>query len=283
MKKSDACLQWGRTVLCSQWERWQQETVEPSAVPIDVVIPIIGKDLDILPLCLKGVRRQVSHPIRDIYIVAPEEKAITDFCRSEQLTFVDERTILGFGPREIGLIATNKDGSTVDRSGWLFQQLVKLSGNIGTCSHYLTVDADHILIRPHTFIDAGGRTLMYMSDEYHGAYYDNIRRLTGHRYWSLLSYVGHKMLFSKEELAKLRKHIETYNGKPWTEAIIDSYDRRETSGFSEFELYGDFLHEKKKLPWCQLRLHFRQLADYETLVSKYGTHYRSITFPSYLK
>jgi hypothetical protein len=124
---------------------------------------------------------------------------------------------------------------------------------------------------------------MYMSDEYHCAYYDNIRLLTGHRYWSLLSYVGHKMLFSKEELAKLRKHIETYNGKPWTEAIIDSYDRRETSGFSEFELYGDFLHEKKKLPWCQLRLHFRQLADYETLVSKYGTHYRSITFPSYLK
>ena len=46
MKKSDACLQWGREVLCRQWERWQQETVEPSAVPIDVVIPIIGKDLD---------------------------------------------------------------------------------------------------------------------------------------------------------------------------------------------------------------------------------------------
>jgi len=283
MKKSDACLQWARGVLYRQWERRQREEVAPSAVPIDVAIPIIGKDLDILPLCLEGVRRQVSHPIRDIYIIAPEEKAITDFCRTEQLTFVDERTILGFGPREIGLIAMRKDGSTVDRSGWLFQQLVKLSGNIGTCSHYLTIDADHILLRPHAFLDGGGGTLMYMSDEYHGAYYDNIRRLTGHRYWSLLSYVGHKMLFSKAELAKLRNHIETYNGKPWTEAIVDSYDRRETSGFSEFELYGDFLQKKKKLPWRQLRLSYRQLADYETLVATYATRYRSITFPSYLK
>jgi len=283
MKKSDACLQWGRTVLCSLWERWQQETVEPSAVPIDVAIPIIGKDLDILPLCLEGVRHQVSHPIRDIYIVAPEEKAITDFCRNEQLTFVDERTILGFSPREIGLIATRKDGSTVDRSGWLFQQLVKLSGNIGTCSHYLTVDADHILISPHAFLDEQDNTIVYMSDEYHGAYYDNIRRLTGHRYWSLLSYVGHKMLFAKEELARLRQRIEAYNGKSWTEAIIDSYDRRETSGFSEFELYGDFLQKKKKLPWRQLKLSYKQLADYETLVSEYGARYRSITFPSYLK
>lgn len=52
MKKSDACLQWARGVLCRQWERWQHEMLAPSTVPIDVVIPIIGKDLDILPLCL---------------------------------------------------------------------------------------------------------------------------------------------------------------------------------------------------------------------------------------
>lgn len=283
MKKSDACLQCAREMLCRQWEKWQHETVIPSPVPIDIVIPIVRKDLDILPLCLEGVRRQVRHPIADIYIIAPEEKAITDFCRSEQVTFVEESTILGFGPREIGLIARRKDGSTVDRSGWLFQQLLKLSGNIGTCSHYLTVDADHILLRPHAFLDEQGNTIMYMSDEYHGAYYNNIRRLTGHRYFSLLSYVGHKMLFSKNELARLRKRIENHNGKTWTEAIIGAYDRMETSGFSEFELYGDFLQKKKKLPWRQQRLSYWQLADYQTLADTYGPRYLSITFPCYLK
>ena len=46
----------------------------------DVVIPIIAKDLRILPLCLEGVRRCVAHPIKQIYIVAPSQPEIIEFC-----------------------------------------------------------------------------------------------------------------------------------------------------------------------------------------------------------
>ena len=55
--------------------RWlsamRRETMPaPSAEPVDVVIPVIEKDLDVLPLCLEGVRRQMTNPLRTIYPVS---------------------------------------------------------------------------------------------------------------------------------------------------------------------------------------------------------------------
>lgn len=284
MKKTDACLQLGRQIICKMWELLTPRVLEPSAIPIDVVIPIIRKDLDILPLCLEGVRRQVCQHIQDIYVVAPDDGDIKAFCEREHLVFVDETTILQLAPQELGLIATRRDGSKIDRSGWLFQQLVKLSGNIGTCDYYLTIDADHILLQPHVFLTSDGQTVCYMSDECNTAYYKNIRRLTKHHYGSLLSYVDHKMLFSKQELARLRAMITQKNGgKEWKSAILDAYDRGETSGFSEFELYGDFIRRKIKQPWRHLKLGYGSLADYEELAARYAGKYHCITFPCYLK
>ena len=53
------------------WRRYP--ALIPSNEPIDVVIPIIAKDLKILPLCLEGVKNCVRHTIKQIYIVAPEQ------------------------------------------------------------------------------------------------------------------------------------------------------------------------------------------------------------------
>ena len=149
----------------------------PSQQKIDVVIPIVAKDLHILPLCLEGVRQQVSHHIKDIYIVAPAEQDIVKFCETNNLHFVDETSVLGFSPKELNIVITNPDGTTRNRSGWLFQQLIKLSGKVGTCQHYLCIDADHVLIRPHVFLTDDNKTVFYMSYEEHKPYYENIHKL----------------------------------------------------------------------------------------------------------
>ena len=284
MKKTDASLQLGRQIICKMWEWQHQQELTPSSVPIDVVIPIVRKDLDILPLCLQGVRANVSHPVKDIYIVAPHDADIKAFCEREHLCFVPETTVLQLAPADLQLHISRPGGKTVDRSGWLFQQLVKLSGNIGTCDYYLCIDADHILLQPHTFLTADGKTVFYMSDECNTAYYKNIYRLLGRRYFSALSYVDHKMLFSKQQLASLRANIEQANGgRDWKESIVASYDRTETSGFSEFELYGDFVSQKVKRPWRHLKLGYSALTDYESLSRRYAADYHCITFPCYLK
>lgn len=255
----------------------------PAQEPIDVVIPIIAKDLHILPLCLEGVRSQVSHPIQNIYIVAPSQPEIIQFCRERQLEFVDEQTVFGFSPSSLQLQVTLPDGRVKDRSGWLFQQLVKLSGRIGTCRHYLCIDADHVLIRPHVFLTEAGQTVFYMSYEEHQPYYDNIRRLMPELQLAVLSFVDHKMLFDKEQLQTLHTALEQRTGQTWTEAIINSYDRRCEAGFSEFELYGNFVTEKVLRPWLQKRLPYTKLADYDTLRRKYASSRWSLTFPDYMR
>lgn len=166
------------------------EAVPDTTTEIDVVIPVIEKDLDILPLCLEGVKHCVPHPIRETYIVAPSSDRIEAFCQEHGTTFVEESSVLGYGPRSIDYSVNG-----TNRAGWIFQQLLKLSGRIGTAPYFLVIDADHILVRRHTFLDNCGRTVFYMSKEFHPPYYRSIESLLGMPYGETLSYVDHKMLF----------------------------------------------------------------------------------------
>lgn len=263
------------------WRHYDE--IPPLQEEIDVVIPITKKDLHILPLCLEGVRRFVNHPIRQIYVVARESEEVTSFCKEQGLVFVEETTVLGFGPKDMKLyIAGSKD---LDRSGWLFQQLLKLSGKVGTCNNYLCIDADHVLIHPHTFMSADGKTVFYMSYEEHLPYYDNIRRLLPGLKLASLSYVDHKMLFNRNHLSELHRALEangSIEGKTWVEKIMNAYDRNVYSGFSEFETYGNFVREKHLRPWLQKRLSYKKLTDIDTLIRKYGRSRWSITYPAYM-
>ncbi len=256
--------------------------LKPCIEPIDVVIPIIAKDLKILPLCLEGVRRCVMHPIQQIYIVAPKESPIVDFCREHELQFVDENSVFGFSPRSLNLQVHALDGRSPNRSGWLFQQLVKLSGKIGTCRRYLCIDADHILIRPHVFLTEAGKTVFYMSYEEHQPYYKNIQKLLPGLKLDTLSYVDHKMLFDKELLCDLHQALSQRFNMEWTDAIIQNYDLTEIAGFSEFEIYGNYVTNKERRPWLQKRLPYSKLADYDQLQLKWARSRCSLTFPDYM-
>ena len=171
------------------------------------------------------------------------------------------------------------EGKVRDRSGWLFQQLVKLSGRVGTCQHYLCIDADHVLIRPHVFLTEEGKTVFYMSYEEHLPYYENIHRLLPNLPLDNLSYVDHKMLFDKSQLASLHQAL---GGDKWVETIKANYDRNSHAGFSEFELYGNFVKDKIRRPWLQKRLSYKKLTDFATLQKKWKGSRWSLTFPDYM-
>ena len=263
------------------WKRFPQ--LQSSAEAIDVVIPIVGKDLRILPLCLEGVYHCVAHPIQQIYIVAPAQDEIVCFCEEHGLQFVDEREVFGFGPKELNLQILHADGSQSNRSGWLFQQLIKLSGRVGTCQHYLCIDADHVLIRPHVFLTQENKTVFYMSYEEHQPYYDNIHRLLPNLVLDKLSYVDHKMLFDKQQVERLHQALTQGTGLSWTDVVLKSYDRSSFAGFSEFELYGNFVVDKVQRPWLQKRLPYKKMADYDTLQRQWSRSRWSLTFPDYMR
>ena len=244
----------------------------------------MAKDLRIFPLCLKGIHNCVPHPIKDIYIVAPPQDEVIQFCKQNGLVFVDESSVFGFNPKEINLKIQWSDGTVKDRSGWFFQQLLKLSGKVGTCRYYLCVDADHVLIRPHVFLTEDYKTVFYMTYEYHQPIIDHLHRFLPDLTLDNLSYVDHKMLFDKEQLKKLQEAITKQTGKPWLEAAIESYDRSLStpSAFSEFEMYGNFVQDKIRRPWLQKALRYSKLADYETLCKKWSGSRWSLTFPEYM-
>lgn len=257
-----------------------QKQLTPSDEPIDVIIPILQKDFKILPLSLKGIRKCVVNRVKNIYIVSPKDELIMNFCEQEKLIFVDENSLFDFSPCEMHLTVEN---GKRDRSGWLFQQFIKLSGKIGTCDNYLCIDADHILLRPHVFLSQGNIPIFYKSQEYHKPYTDIITRLIGLRKFSLLSYVAHKMLFNKKNLADLRQCIEQdSNGESWTQIIIDKYDKTEGSAFSEFQLYGHYVKDKIERPWLHKGLPYTRIDTYENLSLQYSKHYASITFPDWI-
>lgn len=251
--------------------------IEPSQQSIDVIIPVVEKDMKILPLCIEGVIRYTNNKIQDIYIVAPQSDVIECFCREYGYKFVNEESVLGFGPQSLNLIIQTGH----DRSGWLFQQLIKLSGAIGKCDNYLCIDADHILIKSHVFLAADEKPVFYMSSEMHIPYYNMIKSISSVRSFSLLSYVSHKMLFNKMQLKSLHSEIEKRTGRIWYQGIVELYDRNEESGFSEFELYGNYVKIKHIRPWKQQMLKYEELKKYDMLVDSFCSKYNCLTFPEY--
>lgn len=252
--------------------------------PIDIIIPVIEKDLNILPLCIQGIRECVLNPIGNIYLVAPCTAPLVQAAQQHNAKFVDETKVLGYSPRDLNIITR----SGKNRSGWIFQQLIKLSGNVGENRFFAVIDSDHILLRPHTFITEDKKCVFYQSKEYYYPYYENIKRLTGSFPFQHLSYIAHKMIFDKERLSSLRALLEQRNaalGDRWDKIIINSLDTDYDSSFSEFELYGHFVEADKKirLPWKQKELlKCDSLPDYNSLKEQYAGPYWSVTFPDYL-
>lgn len=253
--------------------------------PIDVIIPVIEKDLDILPLCVEGIRKCIRNKIDKIYIVSPNIDSIIHTAQRYELQFVNEDSVLGYSPNSFKVITQ----SGKNRSGWIFQQLLKLSGNIGKNRYFIVIDSDHILIKPHTFITNKEKHVFYQSKEYYYPYYENIKKLIGSFPFQHLSYIAHKMVFDKEKLVQLRNLIESknsYTKDSWDKIIINSLNKSYDSSFSEFELYGHFVKKKNKirLPWKQKELLKNdEVLDYKTLCRKYCNQYWSVTFPDYLK
>lgn len=251
--------------------------------PIDIVIPVVPKDLDILPTCIEGIRRNFANVIGGIYLVAPENDEIRAFAQAQGIDFVLESSVLRFDKSYIAY----RDKKGNDRSGWIFQQLLKLSGAIGENRYFITIDSDHILLAPHTFLADDGKPVFYMSKEFYYPYYLTFKHFFNHFPYARYSYVAHKMIFDKNRLASMCDLIEARagNGRKWYDALIDFLKKNKNCSLSEFEMYGHYHTSKHHVLWRQKELSkvSGTLYEYDALKSLYGDKYLSVTFPDYRK
>lgn len=207
-----------------------------SRMPLDVLIPALDKDRATLPFAVTGLRRYVRHPVGEIILVGPENSSIPRLSAELGCRFVPEDSVLPITRRDIRYHP--KGGE--DRSGWLFQQLLKLSADsISKSRHVLVYDADTVLLRPHVFV-RDGKPIFHNSDEWHPPYFEAFRRLLGERAPSFASFIAHHMLFDAAVLGEARAELEARHDRVWYEAILGSINTEEPSAFSEYEFYGNY-------------------------------------------
>ncbi|GBF77209.1 hypothetical protein PA598K_05744 [Paenibacillus sp. 598K] len=202
---------------------------------IDVLIPAIEKDLGTLPRVIDSVRTMVRHPIGRILIVAPDTPRMRKLCADRRCSFINERSVLPITKSDI-----RYRSARWERSGWLYQQLLKLGGaKLVSASHYLVIDADTILIRPHRFLTPKGKTIFYTRNWSQPEYFATYRKLLG-REPARTSFVTHYMLFETAKVRRLKQTIEARHGKSWYRAILGSMNLNKQFAFSEFETYANY-------------------------------------------
>ena len=242
---------------------------------LDVVIPTTEKDVVILEHCINSVRKNLRHPIGNIYLVAPNDERIKTIAKEKECIFVDESKVINITKKDIHYIIDN-----TDRSGWLLQQLIKLSVDEFTQHKYILVlDSDTILARPIKYLHRG-RTILNLSDEHHEPYYTAYRKLMDEEPISPKSFVAHGMLFSKELLQEMKLFISCKNQKNWITAIMDNIDYTDPSGFSEYETYGNYVlrHHPTKV---KLEYWFNQSVTHMEEVNNIPCFIKTVSSHSY--
>lgn len=250
----------------------------PQAPLIDILIPCIEKDLDTLPIVIDHIRKYVHHPIGNIYIVSPASSRIQDLCSRKHCVFINERSVLPITKQDIHYASTRWN-----RSGWLYQQLLKLNGDkIVKARYFLVMDADTVLIKPHSFIKQG-KTVFYCRDWSQPEYFNTYRRLMGKKAARPRSFVTHYMLFDKTRLSAMKKKIEADHQLPWYRAIISSINKKKQFGFSEYETYANYLYALNPAGVIlksanNKSLHMKASALKERQIRSYSLKYRSLSF-----
>ncbi len=253
----------------------------PSAWPVDVLIPIIRKDLVTLPLAIAGLRQHLRHPLGQFILVSPPDAAIQDFCRQNGCVWRDENSALPIRKSDIRF-----EVNRVDRAGWLFQQLLKLAADqFSDAEHILLFDADTVLLQPQRF-EHEGRSLQLISDEYHWPYYNTYYKLFGTPPTDRFSFIAHHMLVNRQRLAELRAELERRHQRPWYQAILDQLDPHEASSLSEYETYGHWMMHNHRAEveleyWFNLALPRRRLGRLAHDARRYGRDFRSVSYQHY--
>ncbi len=273
--KSEAGLYAKRRRLDPAFSR--KHIVPTSLLEIDIVIPVVEKDLETVVYTIESVRKLVNHKIGKIYLVAPNKQKIKNFADAYGCEFIEEDTVLP-------TVKVKKFG------GWIVQQFIKLNADqFVQKDHYLVVDADTIFLRPVIFV----RKDAYLINV-HWDCCQFRKRVTSkflnnkkvYRY----DFVSHHMLFSKKILKQMKAHIEKIHGDTWDNIFLKAFteDKSNVSGFSEYELYMTYLTEftKEKFRFvsnANITVHRNLLGNIDKIMQAYANDYKTISLHSFIQ
>ena len=244
---------------------------------IDVVIPTTTKDIHKLEKVIPSLNN-ITHHIDNIFIVSPKSEYVVEFCKQYKTTFIDENSVLPITLQEI-----KYKPQGISREGWIFQQLLKLNIDTFCKNEYILVaDSDTLFNKKQYFIKKE-KMVFDCSDEFHLPYFDTLKKLLPIKKRFPLSFVAHHMLFKKSYLKEMKNEIEKTQNKPWLNAILDNLHPDETSSFSEYETYGNWMYQNHKKDmllreWYNLSTTTK---NFETISKSTLNKFKTISMHSY--
>jgi len=201
-----------------------------NSTPIDIVIPIIEKDLSTVVQTVNTARAFVMHPINKIYFVGPNSSKIKQVAKELNCEFIDESTVL-----------ENFNYIMKKYGGWFVQQFLKLEASkFVDCDHYLVIDADTVYLRPQIFIEEQKYLVNVQWEPKVNRKIFTQQVLKDDKFY-YYDFVTHQMLFSKKILNNLKMYVETLHGQPWDQVLFKLIDQDSQRGFSEYDIYQAFL------------------------------------------
>jgi hypothetical protein len=135
-----------------------------------------------------------------------------------------------------------------NNTGWYLQQiikieaLIKLKGETG-----LIWDSDTIPLKQLEFINKDGSLNYYVGTEYHAEYFLTNQKLISKDRKVEFSFIAQCFPAYVKEIKELIDLIEKNNSnKIWYESMLEKLSGNIIQGFSEYELMGNYLHDKSK-------------------------------------
>lgn len=249
---------------------------------IDVVIPTVSKDFPLLEIMLEALKRNLCQPINKIYVISRPNPELSEFCLRNKLTFVDEKSVLGYGKESINYYT--KDA---DRRGWILQQLIKLSGDkVVERENYVIVDSDTVLVGKNSFLE-DGRFVFFQNTEWHEPYFKSFQKMFGYQTINKLSFTSHMMIFNKTMLREMKEELEKVHGTTWDQVYLSTVDPREPSCVSDYDTYANWVlihHPElfKQKPLYNKSVSRSELKDLAGLEKQFSESCKTISFHSYL-
>lgn len=251
-----------RLILCLLPYTFLSAEIQPSPQGIDVVIPCIAKDLDVLELCIHYARKHVKG-LRKIIVVSPERLTDAADWFDEKDYFFSKESVA----KEIGAgFHAMEDFPFV---GWCYQQLLKLYAPFAIpdiSNNVLIIDADTFLLSDYIPVDqndisyfrvfAFGR--IFKSYVFHSFRMHPSIKVRPTDPNPVVNY----SIFQKDKLEKLFALVEEHHNKPFWKAFLHTLDMGAFNGplfvgGSEYLLYFYYMriHHPNKCQFRQSKIH----------------------------
>ncbi len=207
----------------------------------DIIIPLGPNDLNKIDIMFNNTKKNIIG-YNKIYIITNKNN-FNKLENYNDIILIDE-DIFDFNIKYINSLKNNTDKN---RSGWYFQQLIKLYAGFyinDLLPNYLVIDSDTNFLKPTTFFQ-NDLPLYNFGIENHKPYFTHIQKLHPSLYKkSNVSGICHHMMFQKNIINQLFYLIESYHNKKFYEIFLENVLNIEWagSGASEYELYFNYIH-----------------------------------------